>query len=172
MVVTSSDTGLVQTTTGILRDALARVLTVHKARMGDIQLVDWRTRTLRIVAGEGFGADFRKEFGRIGIRDGTVCARALWDREPVMVADVFSDKAFAPYRRIASATGFAAVLSVPLLAGSNGLVGVVSVHFPDTFRVDAGALVRTQEVASAAADSIIRGRAAHRIGLERARRLL
>src|SRR5262245_9118250 len=111
----------------ILRQALADVMQLHGTTLGNVQLMDWQSRTLGIAVQRGFRSDFLNAFLRIGLHDTSVCARAVRERKAVMVEDVFADPAFRPYRTIAQEAGFRAVLSTPLISSANACLGVLSV---------------------------------------------
>ena len=102
---------------------------------------------------------------RPGELPGTLCAcaRALATRAPIVVGDVMSDAAFAPYRDIADRAGFRAVQSTPLISSSSALVGMVSTHFPATHAPTDQELASLQEAGRRAADKIIAQRARRRM---------
>jgi GAF domain-containing protein len=144
----------------ILKKALADVMKLHGTKLGNAQLVDWQATELQITVSRGFQADFLEVFRRVRLRDTSVCARALSQRKPVVVEDVLADTAFVPYRAVARAAGFRAVLSMPMIADGNAFVGVLSVHFPDIHRPLPAVLEATQAITSAAANAILRARVA------------
>jgi hypothetical protein len=116
-----------------LRDRLGRLLAMalktQGTDLGNIQLVDQQTGTLAIVAQRGFGLDFLDYFGSVGRQDESACARAMRAREPVFIADVTTDPAFAMHRHIAASAGFRAVQSTPLIGRDGALLGILSTHF-------------------------------------------
>lgn len=127
--------------------------------LGNVQLVDWPAKELEIVAQQGFQADFLAFFARVSLSQTCACARALISRAPVLIGDVASDAAFAPYRDMADRAGFRAVQSTPLLSSSGALVGIVSTHFPAPHIPTEAELARLQEVSRHAANAIIYYRA-------------
>src|SRR5215475_8008650 len=97
-------------THAILAGALAEVVRLHGVTLGNVQLMDWSSRQLRIAVNHGFGSEFLQVFHRVGMQHGSVCARALRERRPMLVDDVLADAAFEPYRAVAGRAGFRAVL--------------------------------------------------------------
>ena len=113
----------------LLDEVLDFGLELLHADRGNVQLADPVTRELRIAAQRGFGADFLDYFAVVA-DDGSACGRAARRSAQVVIADVVTDPGFAPHRDIASAFGFRAVQSTPLIDGSGRLVGMVSTHYP------------------------------------------
>ena len=113
----------------LLDEILTFGLELLQADRGNVQLVDPATGALRIAAQRGFGPEFLDYFAVVG-DDGSACGRAAWRAAQVVITDVTTDPGFAPHREIASASGFRAVQSTPLLGSSGRLVGMVSTHYP------------------------------------------
>ena len=111
----------------ILGTACRDTVALHGAEFGNVQLIDGDS--LLLVHGEGFSRAFIAAVGRVGIHDGTVCARAWRSRKTIHVPDVSDDPAFAPYLSFAGEAGFRAVLSSPLISSGGEVVGVISSHF-------------------------------------------
>src|SRR5262245_14100965 len=107
------------------------VIALHGAEFGDIQLVT--PRGLALVGQHGFGADFVATFLLVELCVGTVCARAYRDQRPVIVHDVETDEAFAPFRAAARRAGFRAAQSTPLITSKGACIGIVSTHFAHTY---------------------------------------
>lgn len=112
----------------LLNNALHGALEFFEADFGNIRLRDALTGSLRIVSHRGFGRDFLEYFAT-GDSDGTACGRAARTNEQVAIIDVLLDGAFAPHREIATASGFRAVQSCPMLDHDGRLIGVLSVHY-------------------------------------------
>src|SRR6516225_572780 len=55
------------------------------ARLGNVQLMDWKSGCLEIKAQSGFGDEFLNFFKRVKLQDGTACARALRNRDAIIV---------------------------------------------------------------------------------------
>ena len=113
----------------LLDEILAFGLELLHADRGNVQLADPATGALRIAAQRGFGAEFLDYFAVVA-DDGSACGRAAGRAAQVVIADVTTDPGFAPHQDIASASGFRAVQSTPLIDGSGRLVGMVSTHYP------------------------------------------
>ena len=112
-----------------LQSLLRELAFLQGTPFANVQRMDWRSRCLSIVAQQGFPAPVSAAFQIVRVTEGTVCARAAWQRRPVMVEDTMSDSRFAPYRQLAYQAGFRSVLSIPLITPSGALVGVMSTHF-------------------------------------------
>ena len=144
----------------VLDLTLAQGLRLSDAELGNVQLVDWKAGYLKIVAQSGFSEEFLTFFKNVTIRDGSVCARALRWREPIMVEDVMSDVEFAPCRAVACRAGFRAVQSTPIVSSSGALIGVLSTHFPSPHKPSAATMAALEALARDAANAIIRRRSA------------
>jgi len=113
----------------LLAKILEGALTLGRADRGNVQLLDPRTRVLRIAAQCGFDAEFLEYFTVVD--DGrSACGRAARERTQMVIVDVDLDVQFAAHRDIAAASGFRAVQSTPLVDGTGRLLGVVSTHYP------------------------------------------
>jgi two-component system, chemotaxis family, protein-glutamate methylesterase/glutaminase len=108
---------------------LGMALATHGTDLGNVQLVEPQTGELFIVAQRGFGMDFLEHFETVRGEDESACARAMRAQKPVLIADVTTDARFAAHRGIASAAGFRAVQSIPLISRDRRLVGMLSTHF-------------------------------------------
>lgn len=151
---------------------LEQSLELTGTSLGNVQLVDWSVGELQIIAQQGFQADFLTFFSRVNLRQTCACARALISRDSVLIGDVASDAAFAPYRHIADRAGFRAVQSTPLLSKSGALVGIVSTHFPAAHVPTVAEMARLREVSRLAANAIIRFRARNAFSREKASYIL
>jgi hypothetical protein len=124
----------------VLERALDGAMSLMGADFGNVQLRDRRSGELRIAAQVGFGEDFLEHFAAVA-DDGSACGRAASRRAQVVVADVSTDEAFEPHRRIAAASGFRAVLSTPIVSPTGRLIGVVSTHFREPRHLSEGELL-------------------------------
>lgn len=113
----------------LLPKILAGALSLMKADLGNIRIIDPATGSLKIVTQAGFGQEFLEYFAVVGNGDGSVCARAAQQAAQTVVTDVRADPDFAPHREIAAAFGFRAVQSTPLVDYAGHLIGMVSTHF-------------------------------------------
>jgi GAF domain-containing protein len=124
-----------QTPAGDLRRerALECALDLLTADLGNIQLPDRPSGTLRIVTQSGFRESFIEHFD--GVDDDTsACGRAAARAAQVVIADVDADTAFTPHRRIAADSRFRAVQSTPLVDAKGAVVAVFSTHFREPHR--------------------------------------
>jgi len=115
---------------GLLGDILTAIVEIIGADRGTIQLRDPRKGTLRIVAQQGFAAEFLEFFAEVG-ESTAACGRALQIGQRVVVGDVDRDPTFAEptLRRVMQRAGVRAVQSTPLLSRTRDIVGIISTHF-------------------------------------------
>ena len=111
---------------------LEKMLSLARADRGNVQLADPVSGALRIIAHHGFDAEFLAYFAVVE-DDLSACGRAAKRNAHVVISDVITDKRFGPHRGIATASGFRAVQSMPLVDKDGQLVGVVSTHYPDPY---------------------------------------
>jgi GAF domain-containing protein len=112
----------------LLAAALDGAITFLGADFGNLQLVDRRTRTLRIAAQHGFSDRFLTHFAVVA-DDGLACSRAASGGGQSVVVDVELDRAFDAHRDVVVASAFRAVQSTPLIDRAGVLRGVLSTHF-------------------------------------------
>jgi GAF domain-containing protein len=146
----------------VLNCVLDRSLELSGACFGNVQLMDWRSGYLEIMAQRGFQPEFLNFFERVKFDHASACARALRNRDAIVIDDIMTDKQFAPYREIACRAGVRAVLSIPLVSISGAALGVLSVHFPIVHRPTDMQVGGMSEGAELAANAIIRLRAINR----------
>jgi hypothetical protein len=131
-------------------------LNLVDADFGNVQLVDWKSKCLEIKAQRGFDYEFLNFFERVKVQDGTACARALRNRDAIIIEDVTLDPQFAPCREIISRAGFRAVQSTPLISSSGALVGILSTHFAMPYRPTDQQMLAIKTAAQLVANAIIR----------------
>jgi PAS domain S-box-containing protein len=141
-----------------LEEVLDAAIALLGADMGNVQLLDPRTRELQIVAHRGFRADFLKHLRSVEGDPGAVCARAAQEGQRAIVEDVQTDAGFAPHRAIAAAAGFRAVQSTSVTSRSGELLGVLSTHFRNPHRPSERALRMVDLYARQAAEFLERMR--------------
>ena len=130
----TKDLGTISRLDSLLPAVLEGALSLMKADLGNIQIVDPAAGALRIVTQAGFGPEFLEHFAVVGDGDGSACGRAATQRAQTVVADVRSDPDFAPHRDIAGSSGFQGVQSTPLVDYAGHLIGMVSTHFRRPYR--------------------------------------
>src|SRR5579872_7447568 len=111
-----------------LQALLTQAIMLHRAAMGNIQIYDRGTRTLQIIAHQGFKRSFLSHFRLVKASDPTACGRAAGSVVPVIIPDVERELGFEPHRAIARSAGFRSVLSVPILGAGRQLDGIVSTN--------------------------------------------
>src|SRR5262249_17248088 len=144
--------------TFIVESALRRSLQLTGASCGNIQLMDWRMRSLSIAAQHGFNDAFLSTFRCVTLDSGSACGRAIRTHAPVVIADVLRDNEFAPYLQVALENGFRAVQSTPLVSSSGAFLGVVSTHFPLPHRPSDREMLAIARLSEVTANALIRQR--------------
>src|SRR5262249_53259581 len=137
----------------LLAEVLDAAITLTKADMGNIQLVDPVSGALVIEAQSGFDPFFLRYFA--SVRGGaTACGAALQQRAGGMVEEAAGSHIFAGTRgrEIGLAAGAAAVQSTPLIASSGRFFGVLSTHYRRPQRPDEDYLPLLDAVARQTAD--------------------
>jgi GAF domain-containing protein len=112
----------------VLKPILYEALSLTQSDKGNIQLFDVSSGCLTIEAQCGFNDSFLEIFKSVSAATGCACGRAIRLRQPVAISDVFADEEYAPYRQAAAEAGYRSVISLPLIARGDDLVGVLSVH--------------------------------------------
>ena len=134
---------------------LQRGLEVCQCDFGNVQLMNWKTGQLQIQAQRGFQEEFLNFFEYVKLSDTSACARALRNRESVVIEDVMLDPEFGPCREIVCRAGVRAVLSTPLLSTHGALVGILSTHFSTSHRPTGAQMLAVTDAACLAANAII-----------------
>jgi GAF domain-containing protein len=116
------------TLAGGLRTILNDVIALHGAEFGNIQLaID--NDTLALIEHRGFDQPSLQSLRRVARSGAAVSARAFASRKPVIIPDLFQDRALAPYHSLANAMGVRAMQATPLIDSGGKCVAVVSTHF-------------------------------------------
>jgi PAS domain S-box-containing protein len=125
-------TRLVQATDSVplLDEIMDAAIAITAADMGNIQLFDRASGTLRIVASRGFRPEDLEAFAVIH-RGESTCGTALERGERVVAEDVTTSPIFAGKPIVDSilAAGIRALQSTPLICRDGGLVGMLSTHY-------------------------------------------
>ena len=143
----------------VVSGLLERGLDICQSNFGNVQLMNWDAGHLQIKAQRGFQQEFLNFFECVALSDCSACARALRNREPIVIEDVMLDPQFARCREILCRAGVRAVQSTPMLSTSGALVGILSMHFSAPHRPTNLQLRAVQDVAHWAANAIIGVRA-------------
>jgi PAS domain S-box-containing protein len=125
-------TRLVQSSdpTPLLLEIVDAAMALTAADMGNIQLLDPNSGTLKIVASRGFERPFLEFFN--AVHEGQAsCGTAMQKVERVVIEDITTSSVFAgtPALNVLLAAGVRAVESTPLVSRSGPLVGMLSTHY-------------------------------------------
>lgn len=140
----------------LLAETLDSALLATGSALGNVQILNPATRTLKIGEQRGFGKDLLAFFSAVHL-SGSACAAAFRDRRPVQVSDVTTDGNFSEdTRRVVLEAGVRAVHSTPLITPSGVLFGILSIHYPEPAVVSPRALALVEQVAERTAALIER----------------
>jgi hypothetical protein len=142
---------------GALSEALDEAIAVTGADMGNLQLFDPVTKTLRIEAQRGFRNPFLAFFQRVGEGE-AACGAALEGTRQVVVDDVTDSAIFppGPALEVMLDARARAVQSTPLVGPSGLVLGVLSTHFRRPRRHRQGELRAVAVVAQRLAGTVER----------------
>jgi PAS domain S-box-containing protein len=112
-----------------LDEMLGAVIELLGSDKANIQLLDAGRGVLTIAAQRGFEQAFLDFFREVSAEENTACGRALRLCRPVIVEDVETDALFTPFRAVARAAGYRAVVSVPMIGSDGTPIGMLSAHF-------------------------------------------
>ena len=115
---------------GLLLEIVDAAIAITAADMGNIQLFDQVSESLRIVASRGFEAPFLEHFNAVHDGQGS-CGSAARRGGRAVIGDVTTSPVFAgtPDLAVMLAAGERAVQSTPLVSRSGRLVGMLSTHY-------------------------------------------
>jgi two-component sensor histidine kinase len=104
---------------------------ISGADKGNLQLFDETSRSLRIVAQQGFEEEFLKYFENVDDHVAASCGTAMASNEQVIVDDVLTSKIFVdqPAQKVLLEAEVRAVISTPLRSSKGNPLGVISTHF-------------------------------------------
>ncbi|KUF15125.1 STAS domain-containing protein [Streptomyces silvensis] len=113
----------------LVSETLTLARRITGAPMGNAQLLDPATRTLRIVTHYGFQHPFLSFFETVHDRD-SACGVAADDRDPVYVEEVAVSAIFrgTPALDVLNDAHVGAVCSLPITSRDGALIGVISTH--------------------------------------------
>jgi GAF domain-containing protein len=134
-----------------LLDALDVAIAVDGAAKGNIQLFNHSLGVLQIIADRGFDTSFLQFFQTVRTDEGSACSRAFRTKRRVVIPDVTLDPLFQPYLSIASANGFQAVQSTPVVDADGSAIGVFSTHFAEPHDVSPEAAAALDDCACSVA---------------------
>ena len=117
-----------------LGDALDASMALLGADKGHVQILHPHKAVLEIVAQRGFDKDFLDFFREVATTDESACGQALREGKTTIIEDVQTTARSAPYRKIAAAAGYRAVISTPLIERGGKPLGMLSMHFRRSHR--------------------------------------
>ena len=106
-------------------------IAISGADKGNLQLFDETSRSLRIVAQQGFQEEFLKFFESVNDHAAASCGTAMVSSEQVVVDDVLTSKIFVgqPAQKVLLDAEVRAVMSTPLRSSKGNLLGIISTHY-------------------------------------------
>ncbi|MGE0420293.1 MAG: ATP-binding protein [Acetobacteraceae bacterium] len=113
----------------VLEDILDATMELQQADFGTLHLYDPETGMLRIAVQRGLPPAFLDHFAVVSMHDISACGQAAERKERVVIHDVLTDDAIAPYREIAMQAGIRGVHSTPVMGRDGSLKGVLSTQF-------------------------------------------
>jgi PAS domain S-box-containing protein len=117
-----------------LNEILRVAIELLGADKGNIQLFNPTRKVLVMTAHQGFEQPFLDFFKEVSAESDTACGRALRSGQRTFREDVEVDENSAPLRAVASAAGYRAVQSTPLIGRDGRLLGMLSTHFRNVHR--------------------------------------
>ena len=144
----------------MLDEIVKTAIAITHANMGNIQLFDENSGSLKIMAHHGFEQPFLDYWNSVHEGRGT-CGTALGRKERVIVQNVVESPIFVgtPALQIQLDAGVRAIQSTPLLSHSGNLLGMLSTHYRTPCRPDELDLQRLDMLARLTADIIERTQA-------------
>jgi GAF domain-containing protein len=114
----------------VLRLAIERAMLIDGASMANAQIVDPRTRDLRIVAHSGFPTEFLDFFELVQHSSNASCSSALASASAIWVADTTRSPIFAGSQalEVMLDAGSRAVASVPVTSPNGDVVAMLNTH--------------------------------------------
>lgn len=108
---------------------LAKVVAIHRADFGRLQLWDDATRSLRLIAHCNFDRASTERFAVVKDGAGSVCEAAQAAQAPVLVEDVEKSEQFASLRDWTRAIGIRAIQTTPVFSHAGKFIGAFSTHY-------------------------------------------
>jgi two-component system CheB/CheR fusion protein len=141
----------------LMKEILDAAIAITAADMGNVQLINPRSDTLRIVASRRFNRPFLEFFAEVA-DDRTACGAAVKAAQRVVVEDVTKSEIYAGTAALDAmlAAGVRGVQSTPLVTRSGVLIGMLSTHYRTPRRPEDRDLRVLDLLARQAADAIER----------------
>jgi two-component sensor histidine kinase len=114
-----------------LNEIARTAVAISGADKGNIQVFDEASRSLKIVAQQGFQKEFLKYFENVDDHVAATCGTAMATNEQVVVDDVLTSEIFVgqPAQKVLLDAEVRACISTPLRSSKGNLLGVISTHF-------------------------------------------
>jgi two-component sensor histidine kinase len=132
---------------------------LHGAEQGRVQLYDSLRNEFEMVASRGFQPGLFDAIRPVKPGDRFASAQALASGKPVLIGDIERDDEYAPYRDLARAGGYRAMLATPLISSGGEFVGVLSTYFPEPHKPSRREMRVNEIYARQAANVVTRFRA-------------
>lgn len=141
----------------LLTEIVEAAVIITNANMGNIQIYDERSSSLKIVAHSGFKNPFLEFFSTVHVGQ-AACGAAMKLKERVIIEDVTQSPIFmnTPSLEVMLEAGAWAVQSTPLYSRQGRLVGMLSTHYNTPSRPDDQDLQLLDLLARQSADIIER----------------
>jgi two-component sensor histidine kinase len=112
-------------------EIVSTAIAIVGADKGNMQLFDQVSRSLKIVAQQGFQEGFLKYFEKVDDHVAASCGAAMATNEQVIVDDVLTSKIFVgqPAQKVLLEAEVRSIISTPLRSSKGNLLGVISTHF-------------------------------------------
>lgn len=119
----------------LLSEIVETAVIITKADMGNIQLFDERSGSLKIIASNSFNQKFLDFFNTVYTGQ-AACGVAIERKERVIIEDVTQSPIFmgTPALEVMLSAGARAVQSTPLFSRSGRFVGMLSTHYHTSCR--------------------------------------
>jgi hypothetical protein len=117
------------------QDLLDHAVEAHRAAFGSLQIWNENRGYLSLVAQTNFDASFTERFAVVRRNEGIVCADAFGQKAPVAIANIEEADFRLDFKIWARTTGIQSIYSFPIIAASEVIVGVYSLHFRRTHQM-------------------------------------
>ena len=141
-----------------LQEVLGVTLELVGADMGLVQLLDSREGELVVAAHAGFQPGIQELVREVSMHKDSACGRSLRSAQRIIIEDIEVDPLYAPFRSVARAAGYRAILTAPLIGRDGAPLGVLTTQFRSAHRPDQQDLRRLDLYARQAGDFIERCR--------------
>jgi GAF domain-containing protein len=138
----------------VLDNLLHQAMIMNQTKAGTLRLINKKNNTLEIASSSGLSPDFIENFKIVTCDDGSVCGRALQEKETIFIQDLTTDKLFAKHLNLALRNNIFAVRSTPLISSLGNVIGIISVHFNIPRKLSKNSIEEMESFCQKAADKI------------------